>query len=166
MSPNQVHTSKLADLVASFLNTLLSAILLVTAWYDMKIVFQLRWMFVSDSVTDGLIINLILFALWYFVVWIVLALLGNALRLHTAGTYPYLTTFNSEDFKDELRQQCFGVCFISWFTALAKLVNTLYYLDEDDGPGHNFLGFGKQLSNFTRKDITLDEDIVITDFIE
>ena len=120
-------------------------------------------MYVFDSVTDGLIIMLILFAIGYFVVRIVIALLGNALRLPTAGTYPDITIVNSDDFTDELRRQCFVVCIISWFTALVNIVNTMHYLDEDDGPGHHFLDFGKQLANFTGMEINLGEDIAVKD---
>ena len=124
---------KFLYLVASFLNTVLSAMLLVTcttAWYDMKIFFQLRRMYVSDSVTDGLIIILILFAIGCFAVRIIIALFGNVPRLPTAGTYPDITMVNSDDFTDELRRQCFGISIISWFTALINIVNTMHFLDE------------------------------------
>ena len=147
---------KLLFLSASFLNTIMSMMLLVsctTAWYDMQVVLQLRRMFVSDSITDGIIVFIILGAIGYFCVRIAIALLGNALRLPTAATYPDITTIKSEEFKDEIRNQYFGICLISYFTALLNIHNTVHYNDQEQGPGFYLHQLGKMLTNSTGYDL-------------
>ena len=145
---------KFIFLCASALNTILAMILLIsctTAWYDMQVLLQLRRMHVHDDVADSLIVLLVIGAIGYFCVRLAIARLGNALRLPTTTTYPDIMTVKSMEFKDELRNQCFGICLINWFTALLNIHNFIHYsnqnIDQDGEAYINLLQFGKILAN-------------------